>query len=136
MSWSLLPNLRKFTYAPGRRERLRLLFAARGVGWDFHSLVWERRKLVLWQAHLKLTQRDFELPNGILRWVSGVHSFDPERGVAVIKIGEDDAPPNAPIVRTNYSWRKWDLIRNEEVARLQDCADPFDAFNGNDARAA
>ena len=136
MAWSLLPDLRKTTYATGRRERLRLRFAARGIGWDFHSVVWERRGLIRWRPYIVLTQRAFELPSKCPRWVSEVHSFDPGRGEAVLKVAEGDAPDNAPIVRINYSWRRWDLTYNREVERLQECADPFDAFAGDGGRAA
>jgi hypothetical protein len=118
----------KTVYSPARRDRLRLHYKARGIGLDFHSLVWERRKSFLWQPHVTLTQSDFALPNKHPRWVADVHSLDSSQGVAILKMGEGDAPDNAPVMRATYSWRKWDLVKNKEIARLQDCANPFDPF--------
>jgi len=136
MAWSLLPDLRKTTYAAGRRDRLRLRFAARGIGWDFHSLAWERRKLIRWHPYIVLSESDFALPSRCARWVSEVHSFDPIRGEAILKVAEGDAPDSAPEVRIKYSWRRWDLTRNRELERLQECVDPFEPLTGNGARAA
>jgi hypothetical protein len=67
---------------------------------------------------------------------SAIPSVTLTHGVAVLKIGEGDAPDNAPLMRVNYSWRKWDIIGNKEIARLQDCASPFDAFIAGNDRAA
>ena len=118
----------KTVYAPGRRDRLRLYFEARGIGLDFHSLAWERRSSFRWQPHLILKQSDFALPNKHPRWVVDLHSFDPSQGIAILQMGEGDAPNNAPVMRATYSWRKWDLVKNREVARLQECSNPFDPF--------
>jgi hypothetical protein len=68
--------------------------------------------------------------------VSEVHSFDPSQGVAILKIAEGDAPDNAPVMNVSYSWRKWDLIGNKEIGRLQDCTSPFDPFIAQNDRAA
>jgi hypothetical protein len=136
MSWSLLPNLRKTIYAPGRRDRLRLRWAARGKGWDFHSLAWERRKSIFWHAHVTLAQSDFDLPTKHQRWVSEMHSFDPLRGDAILKVAEGDSPYDAEKVHIKYSWRRWDLIHNREIARLQECASPFEPFSSMHGRAA
>ena len=134
---SFLPNRRIKTYSPDRQDRLVTNWAARGVGWDFSSLVWERRKSFLsWRPHITLTATDFRLPNNLPRWVHEVHSFDPSEGVAILKIGEGDAPDNAPVVTFTYSWRKWDLIKNREIGRLQDCVNPFDPFTRANDRAA
>ncbi len=123
-------------YAPGGRDRLRVYLEARGVGLDFHSLAWERRRAFRWLPHVTLKQSDFAQPNKHPRWVSHLHSFDPSQGVAILKIGEGDAADNAPVMRVSYSWRKWDLIRNREIARLQECTSPFDTFIGETGHAA
>jgi hypothetical protein len=136
VSWSLLPNLRKTIYAPDRRDRLRLRFAASGTGWNFDSLVWERRQSIRWRAHLTLTQAEIELPNKHNRWVSEMHSFDPLRGEAILKIAEGNAPYDAERVKINYSWRRWDLVRNREIERLQECANPFEPLKATHVRAA
>ena len=126
----------KTVYTPGRRDRLRLYLEARGVGLEFHSLAWERKGLVRWLPHMILKQSDFDQPNGYPRWVSDLHSFDASQGVAIIQIGEGDAPDNAPVMRVSYSWRKWDLTANKEIARVQDCTSPFDPFIGPSESAA
>jgi len=124
----LLLSRPKTVYALGRRDRLRLYWEARGIGLDFHSLAWERRSLFRWQPHVTLKQSDFALPNKHPRWVSDLHSFDPSQGVAILQMGEGNAPDNAPIMRATYTWRKWDLVKSKEIAHLQDCASPFDPF--------
>src|SRR5882672_8584114 len=135
MRWAVLLNhclslvsRPKTVYAPERRDRLRMYYKARGVGLDFHSLAWERRSSFRWQSHVTLKQSDFALPSKHPRWVVDLHSFDPSQGVAILKMGEGNAPDNAPVMRAQYSWRKWDLIKNKEIARLQDCGNPFDPF--------
>jgi hypothetical protein len=135
MAWSLLPNHNEKIYGPGRRERLRLHFSSRGIGWDFHSLSWERRKWLWWQPHITITRADFVGPNKYQRWVSQLHSFDPTRGEAILKVAEADAPEDAPRGKINYSWRKWDLVGNREIARLQECANPFDPLPERNAGA-
>ena len=65
-----------------------------------------------------------------------LHSFDPSQGVAILKMGEGNAPDNAPVMRVTYSWRKWDLVKSKEIARLQDCANPFDPFIAENDHAA
>jgi hypothetical protein len=82
----------------------------------------------LWRPHVTLTQSDFDLPNKYPRWVADLHSLDPSQGVAILRIGEGDAPDNAPVMNVTYSWRRWDLVKNKEIARLQDCASAFDPF--------
>jgi hypothetical protein len=126
----------KTVYAPGRRDRLRLYWEARGIGLDFHSLAWERRGSFRWQPHITLKQSNFALPSKHPRWVCDIHSFDSLRGEAILKIGEGDAPDNAPRMKASYSWRRWDLVHNEELDRLRECANPFESFTTGDAGAA
>jgi len=136
VGWSILPDKRETVYGPERRDRLRLRFAARGIGWDFHSLTWERKGSIRWRPHITLAESDFRLPNRNARWVSELHSFEPLRGEAILKIAEGDAPDDAPRVKIHYSWRRWDLVRNRELARLQECADPFVPYRHSGERAA
>ena len=124
MSWSLLPNRRVAIYATEGHDRLRLRFRARGLGWDFDAITWERRKAIRWRAHVTITQADFDLPNKHQRWVSEMHSFDSLRGEAILKIAEGDAPHDAERIAYSYSWRRWDLVHNREIERLQECANP------------
>jgi hypothetical protein len=136
MLWSLWPNRRATVYSVGGRERLRLYWVARGIGWDFHSLVWERRASFLWRPYITISESDFTLLNRHQRWVNEMHSFDPTRGAAVLMIAEGDAPGDAPRCTINYSWRLWDLINNREMSRLQECENPFAPYHPSNERAA
>lgn len=143
MRWSfflnrclLLLSRPKTVYAPGHRDRLRLFWEARGIGLDFHSLVWERRDAFFWRAHVTITESDLELPNRHQRWISEMHSFDPSRGEAILRIAEGDAPWDAPRCTINYSWRLWDLVNNREILRLQECENPFVPYRPGTKRAA
>jgi len=135
MFWSLWPNRRATVYAPGGRDRLRLYLVARGIGWDFHSLAWERRNSFRWRAHVTITENDLKLPNRHERWISEIHSFDPSRAEAILQIAEGDGPWDAPKCKINYSWRRWDLVKNREISRLQECENPFVPYHPNERAA-
>jgi len=109
-------------------ERLVLNFIGTSSGSDFHSLVWLVRRDTEWVPNLTITRDEFEADRASVRWVSELHSFDAENGVAIIMVAEGDAPENSPSVHYNYSWRRWDLISNREIERLQECTSPFDAY--------
>jgi hypothetical protein len=136
MLWSFWPNRRATVYALGGRDRLRLYLRARGItGWDFHSLAWERRDSFFWRTHVTITESDMMLPTRHERWISEIHSFDPSRGEAILRIAEGDAPWDAPRCTINYSWRLWDLANNREISRLQECANPFVPYRHNERAA-
>jgi hypothetical protein len=65
-----------------------------------------------------------------------MHNLDPSRGEAILKIAEGDAPLDAPRGKIHYSWRRWDLVQNREVARLQECENPFAPYRPSNERAA
>ncbi len=109
-------------------ERLVLNFIGTSSGSDFHSLVWSVRRDTGWVPNVTITREAFEADRANIRWVSELHSLDAENGVAIIKVAEGDAPWNSPSVYYNYSWRRWDLISNRELDRLQECTSPFDAY--------
>jgi len=137
MLWSFWPNRRATVYAHGGRDRLRLYWNARGIGgWDFHSLAWEQRDSFFWRAHVTITENDLKLPNKHERWISEMHSFDPSRGEAILQIAEGDAPWDAPRCKIHYSWRLWDLVKNREISRLQECENPFAPYQPTNERAA
>ncbi len=65
--------------------------------------------------------------------VSDVHALDPERGTAILKVGEKGEPREGwfvTVVECHYSWREWDLINNREIRRVKDCVNPFDPVDG------
>ncbi|HYC49048.1 MAG TPA: hypothetical protein VED01_26525 [Burkholderiales bacterium] len=56
-----------------------------------------------------------------------LHSFSPGRRSAIIQVAEGDIPEGAfSSVRYRYSWRRWNLIENREIAVLKRCESPFD----------
>ena len=95
---------------------------------DFHSL----RRAILrgdrWVDRVVLTKRDFQAGHPTDRFVSEIHSLDPESGAAIIKVGENDLPRGSRIIKCYYSWRKWNLEQNAEMAVLQRCKSPVDRY--------
>ena len=98
------------------------------TAYDFHSLVWEVRNDGAWKAKAVVTQAAFQQGSPRRRWVSEIHSLDP-MGLAIIKVAEEK-PGKAPgSYLVEYSWRKWDVGKNQEVQLLRVCRDPFEAFS-------
>jgi hypothetical protein len=116
------------------RERLRLIYEGRTYedkecGYDFHSLIWEHSENGIWKLRKELTQETFEAECINQRWISKLHSFDPKTGYAVLQVAEGDAPKGSHEIHYNYSWRKWDLNNNREVAFIHQCKDPFEPYD-------
>lgn len=105
-----------------------------GRGYDFHSLVWETKKGAAWTAKVTVTQGDFQRDTKRRRWISEIHSLEPETGHAVFKVGEEDAPDASGAIRVIYSWREWDLVADEEVRTLRVCDSPFDPLDESNGR--
>ena len=108
-------------------DRLRLVYVVRyidgqeGHGYDFDSIVWDRRSNGIWEEQKKITQEDFENNTDRDRWVSDIHSFDASTNSAILKIGEGDAPRGADAINIIYSWRKWDIETNTELEFFYEC---------------
>jgi hypothetical protein len=122
--------LMSMSLAESGNERLCLfVVAAESMhgGVDFHSLVWETQTDAIWRAKTAISDREFQGTHNHRRWISELHSFDAERGDAIIKVGEADRPQPANSYQVLYSWRLWSVTANVEVARLQDCEanDPY-----------
>lgn len=101
------------------------------MAYDFHSLVWEVRNGDTWTEKSVLTQADFQQGSSQKRWVNELHGFD-ANGLAIIKVGEG-RPGNVPGSRhVEYSWREWDVGKNQEVRVLRVCRDPFEPFEGHE----
>jgi len=116
-------------YGPNGSDRLSRFDIARDFGFDFHSLVWERRSADGWHDHMSLTQEQFQGTHDCRRFVSGLHSFDPQRGWAAIQIGEGNRPQGSFVVTFFYSWRTWDIVNNQEIGLLKKCESPFDTLD-------
>jgi hypothetical protein len=107
-------------------DRLSLQCEKEGDGLDFHSLQWDRRSGADWQLTNAITRTEFQARHPNRRWVADLHSFLPATGQAILQIAEGDRPIGAWSVNYTYSWRRWDLLANEEVALLKVCKSPFE----------
>lgn len=126
---SMPAELRLFgmVFASAGEQRLSLLYTphrSAADAYDFHSLLWEYRESAQWLRRRIISAAEFEDGATRRRWVNGLHSLDPVRGHAVIRVAEADRPQPAPQMRLHYSWRRWDLLGNREVEKLQLCARP------------
>jgi hypothetical protein len=91
-----------------------------------HSIAWQRFEDGSWVDHLTITHRKFQGDHPHRRWISELHSFEPESGTAILKIAEGNAPEGSRTgVMYIYSWRKWDLTNNREIEVIGVCEDPF-----------
>ncbi|WP_457333567.1 hypothetical protein [Rhizobacter sp. P5_C2] len=108
--------------------RLALRYVKHGEdGLDFHSLALEARTPTGWVPTAVITEEQFQGSYPNRRWVSSLHSFLPSAGTAIIQVAEGDRPMHpARATLFHYSWRRWDVVQNVELARLKDCAGPFD----------
>jgi len=108
-------------------ERLRLIYAeAESDGLDFHSLALETLEQEGWKAIRVITQDQFQGQNQRRRWISDLHSFSPSNERAIVQIAEGDRPQGSFVVSYVYSWRRWNLAENSELALLKVCQSPFD----------
>lgn len=119
-----------------------------GSGLDFHSIVWERLAGTKWRKHTSIPARRLRP-----RWISEIHSLDPEGGVAIIKIAEETDPTSAQRMAMErmaielraelgakqqpfrgkairYSWVEWDMRANQKLRTLQTCTLPTEPFGG------
>lgn len=99
------------------------------ISHDSHSLVWQREQDGAWRDHVTITQDDFQRGSPHRRWVSDIHSFDPETAIAIVKIAEGNAPEGSPVVSYVYSWREWDVKNNREVKTIRQCMEPFEKYS-------
>ena len=114
---------------PSESDRLSKFDIPRDGGVDFHSIVWDQRDAQGWKAHATVTREEFQGTHGYRRFVAGIESLDPQRGWAVLKVGEGDRPESSFVITFHYSWRTWDLLRNCEIGKLKDCESPFDSLD-------
>jgi hypothetical protein len=109
-------------------SRLALRGVKRGEdGLDFHSLALEARTPAGWAQTAVITEEQFQGSHPNRRWVSSLHSFLPSAGTAIIQVGEGSRPMHpAGVTLIHYSWRRWNVVQNVELAWLKNCAGPFD----------
>ena|SRR6187399_3277626 len=109
------------------RQRLILRYEQMRQGYNFHSLIWEVCSAGEWNAYRLITDREFVADRPCRRWISKIHGFGAEAGTAVIQVGELAKPLGGVVT---YSWRLWDLERNEEKKLLHVCESPFEPWPG------
>jgi hypothetical protein len=107
-------------------ERLRLLYVERLEGGDFHSLSFEVRDSDEWKPVAVIARDQFQLGHPTRRWVADLHSFSPAFGTAIIQVAEGDRPKGSYSIHFIYSWRRWNLHENQQIALLKECKSPFD----------
>lgn len=99
-------------------------------GFDFHSLAWEVRQGDLWFERVVITAADFQQGNDLRRWISEVHQWNSDSGVAILMIGEEQLPDAQEVTWVQYSWREWDLRTNREVGVVRVCRSPSENPDG------
>ena len=129
-------DLRLFgiVFASAGEQRLSLFYAPHpGIAdaYDFHSLVWEFREGGRWRTRRVISAGEFQASAERQRWVNGLHRLDPARGQALIRVAEADRPHPAPQLRLHYTWRRWDLLNNRELEKLQLCGRPDAEYEEN-----
>jgi hypothetical protein len=115
----------KEIYGPSGSDRLRLLHESDEEGSDeFYTLSWDSLTLKGWQTKVRLTGEQFQGSHDTQRWIADLHSIQPENGLAVILVAEDNHQLSSSSDGYIYSWRIWDIVENSEVVRLKDCHTP------------
>jgi hypothetical protein len=102
-------------------------------GFDFDSIIWEKRSGVRWVEHLRITEAQFQAGTDRRRWLADLDSFDAQSGSVIARIAEGDAPEGSGTIHYKYSWRRWDLNSNTESLYLYGLSQDelFDAYNPN-----
>jgi hypothetical protein len=134
-----MDRLRTFATAddPSESDRVRLVYITRSDlgedsgGFDFDSIIWEKRSDGLWVGHLRITDSQFQADSERERWPSDLHSFDAHTGSVIALIAEGEAPRGSEAINYNYSWRRWDLNSNSESQYLYGLSpdELFDAYD-------
>jgi len=94
----------------------------------FRALVWSSEVGREWRLRAVITHADFKAGSDHERWISGLHSFDPATGLAIIKVGQT-IPLHKTFSKCDYSWREWDLSNNRELRLLRMCEDPSEEYS-------
>lgn len=99
-----------------------------GLGYDFHSLAWEKRSSGIWKAYKTITRKEFESNTKHRRWISDAYSLEPETGSAILKVAEYYPTETSNGFTAKYSWRKWDLVNNAEIQFLRECKNAMEPY--------
>ncbi|MGI8481198.1 MAG: hypothetical protein ACR2MF_03920 [Chthoniobacterales bacterium] len=96
--------------------------------YEFRCLAWQTKASSNWSDKLVISKAAFQGTYPKERWVTGIDSFNPAKGVAIIRVAEADAPVNSKTINYIYSWREWNLLTNGEVRLLRICKTPFEKY--------
>jgi hypothetical protein len=121
------PEIRTQKQMPDGTGRHRLLLkivetsrSPDSVSFDFHSLVWESKDGDTWSEKSVITRADFEMGTERRRRITDLHSFDAAKGIAVVKVFEEEAREADGPMQYEVSWREWDLVNNRQVQFWRD----------------
>lgn len=141
-----MDRLRTFATAddPSGSDRVRLVYITRSAlgedsdGFDFDSIIWEKRSDGRWVEHLRITEAQFQAGTDRERWLADLGTFDASSGSVVARIAEGDAPRGSETINFKYSWRRWDLSSNTESQYLYGLAQEelFDEYDPNRSESA
>ncbi len=93
------------------------------VGFEFHELIWEKLDDNNWIRFKTINSTHLRTKNSERKWLLEIHSFDPVKGTAIVRVGEGD---NTPI----YSWYLLDIKNRCLVKKLQECTIAFEPYSG------
>ncbi|MDB5337263.1 MAG: hypothetical protein JWN70_2882 [Planctomycetaceae bacterium] len=93
---------------------------SRTKGFEFHSVVWQTMTPSGWKQRVAISNMEFQRGAAHRRWISHVHSVQPETGYAIIQVAEQGDLENGWI-RFTYTWREWDLVNNVEIRAIKIC---------------
>jgi hypothetical protein len=136
-----MDRLRTFATAddPSGSDRVRLVYITRSAegedsdGFDFDSIIWEKRSDGRWVEHLRITEAQFQADVDRERWPAELDSFDAHSGSVIARIAEGDAPRGSGTINYKYSWRRWNLNSNTESQYLYGLSQKelFDEYDPN-----
>lgn len=94
-----------------------------GIGSNFHSLLLEKRIGDNWNILRSIMSDEFGGDEP--RRIADIYSFDPNTGIAILKVAPRNGPTGQPIP---YSWCEWNIISNELVRVIRVCQRPSEPF--------
>ncbi len=119
-------DLWKLDSDESEKDRLFIYIVGDGdddVGFEFHELIWEKLDDNNWIRFKTINSTHLRTKNSERKWLLEIHSFDPVKGTAIVRVGEGD---NTPI----YSWYLLDIKNRCLVKKLQECTIAFEPYSG------
>ena len=95
---------------------------------NFHEILMQREEGDSWNNMIRITEKEIQKNNPTRRYISDIYSFDPNKKVAIVMIGEGDRPEGSGSINIVYSWREWDINKNVELSYFRKCKSPHEPF--------